>query len=271
MMHNTSSFKKVIVMLLCMLLIVLFCADIVFGEERVIELTSYNETTGYSAFIKDNANILNENEEKRLLEQIEQITQYGDVVFITISDNPYPSTDYCVKQYANNYFTHENGILFMIDMDYREIYIFSRGEVERYISSANSHIITDNVYSYATDGEYYLCCSKAFDQIYTLLKGGRIAKPMKYISNLLLAFVGALLINYFVVMLTSKSRIVSRSEILAGISNKFSLKNIKTSFTYKTSEYSGKKSNNKYSSSSGKGQGNYSGNMRSGSGGGHRF
>ncbi|MBQ2510253.1 MAG: hypothetical protein II529_05470, partial [Erysipelotrichaceae bacterium] len=47
-----------------------------------------------------------------------------------------------------------------------------------------------------------------FDQAQTLLEGGRIAQPMKYISNALIASVAALLINFIVLILQRKNGVL---------------------------------------------------------------
>lgn len=87
----------------------------------------------------------------------------------------------------------------MIDMDNRNIWIHSNGAIYRTITKSYADTITDNVYTYASAQDYYGCASEAYTQMATLLAGRRIAQPMKYISNALLALIIALLINYFVV------------------------------------------------------------------------
>ena len=55
------------------------------------------------------------------------------------------------------------------------------------------------MYTYASDADYYICAMKVYEQEYTLLQGRKIAQPMKYISNALLAVVIAVVINYIIV------------------------------------------------------------------------
>ena len=72
---------------------------------------------------------------------------------------------------------------------------------------------------YASAGDYYQCAASAFDQAATLLKGGHIARPMKYINNALLALILAVLINYLALCLQSMKRSSGRESMVAGSVN----------------------------------------------------
>ena len=151
-------------------------------------------------------------------------------------------------------------------MDNREIYIFSDGAIYRTVTKSYAESITDNVYSYASKGNYYRCASEAFEQINTLLAGQKIAQPMKNISNVLLALILAALINYFLAMRTAGSAKASSKEILNSISTQFSFRNAQKCLTKQDKVYSPP------SSSSGGGHsGGGGGGHSSGGGGGHRF
>ena len=89
------------------------------------------------------------------------------------------------------------GTVFLIDMSQRYIYIFSDGNNYKMITRAKSETITDNVYKYAVKEQYYQCAEKAYNQMYTVLEGGKIAEPMKYISNTLLSLMHYQLILHY--------------------------------------------------------------------------
>ena len=99
------------------------------------------------------------------------------------------------------------------------------------------------------------------------MEGRHIAQPMKYISNALLAIAIALLINYFVVRMLSRSRKASTSQLIDGTSYKTEIKNPRTEFVKQTKRYSPQSS----SSSGGGGGGRSGGGGGGGGGGGHRF
>ncbi len=153
----------------------------------------------YRVVIEDEEDLLSENEEKNLKTKMQAITSFGNAAFVTVSQ--YSETDAYAKRKYRELFGTESGILFLVDMGRRNIWIFSDGAVYRVINKAYANTITDNVYRKASQGDYYGCAYDVFDQAQTLLEGGRIAQPMKYISNALIASVAALLINFIVLIL----------------------------------------------------------------------
>ena len=142
------------------------------------------------------------------------------------------------------------------------------------ITKSYANTITDNVYTFASDEEYFDCANTAFEQINTLLEGRAIAQPMKYISNALLAIVLALLINYFVVMFVSRGRKPSNAQLLDGIYSKVEIHNPRMDLTNQTKRYSPQSSGSSGSTSRSSGGGFSGGGGGGGSrggGGGHRF
>lgn len=233
-------------------------------EDSSEPYVSQNEETGYYVRLEDWANLLTSSEEKELIKIMEPITAYGNVAFVSISSNPTYSTERYAESYYEENFGYSSGIVFVIDMEERYIWIHSDGEIYKTVTTAYANTITDNVYSYASDEDYLTCASKAFEQVNTLLEGRTIAQPMKYISNALLAIVLALLINYFLVMMLSRSRKASTSQLIDGTFYKAEIKNPHAEFVKQTKRYSPQSR-----SSSGGGGGRSGGG--GGGGGGHRF
>ena len=209
-----------------------------------------NQDTGYRVVISDDADLLTADEESLLLEEMKKITDYGNAVFKSVSENdttPYFYGD----DYYYELFGYRNGTLFLIDMDNRELCLISNGDISKTITNSYANTITDNVYSNASDGDYYRCALRAFQQVHELLTGHKIMQPMKYISNALLALILAALINYLVVMLCSGSSKASRKEILDSISTRFSFTNQKKELLSQTKTYSPVKSSSTGSHSGG--------------------
>lgn len=174
-----------------------------------------NSETGYVAVIEDDAMLLRQTEVQKLADEMLPITEYGDVFFKTISNNS--ST---TASYAEKYLNLEkgesgggSGTVFLIDMDNRELYIFSNGYIYKFITNSKANSITDNVYREASAGDYYACAEEVFREMYTILDGGRIAEPMKYVSNFFLAAIMALIINYVLVCITSKTGYVKKTRL----------------------------------------------------------
>lgn len=232
------------------------------------EPLSYNEDTGYAVYLDDGADLLSTSEESDLCDAMFSITGYGNVAFVSIKYNAYSSVEDFGEAYGYSLFGNDSYTLFIIDMDYRKVCVYSDGEIYKTITDAYAYTITDNIYTYASDAEYYECAYHAFDQIYTLLEGRRIAQPMKYISNILLSLVLALLINYFIVMSASRSKKASDAQLLNNIYTKVEVNNTRSDFLHQSKQYSPQQTS---SSSSGGGGSRSSGGGGGGGGGSHSF
>ncbi len=227
-----------------------------------------DSTSLYDVIIEDDADLLTEGEEDSLASLMMDITAYGNVAFKTIDENDYTTERY-ISNYYEEVFGSSSGIVFMIDMDNRNIWIYCDGDIYDVITSSYADTITDNVYEYASYEEYYICAYEAFSQALTLLEGNKIAQPMKYISNAVLALVLALMINYFVVRAMSRSVKPGKKELLDSTRHKYELANAETEFVNTTRTYSPRSSGG--GSSGGGGGRSGGGGGRSGGGGGHRF
>ena len=256
-----SSFYKLAIMyFVCSLL---FCVMIPTDVSAAVKET--NSNTGYSYYLDDDADFLSESEEKAITELMLQITEYCNVAFATSTDHPYYSAEsFAVATFESNYGTKSNGVCFVIDRDYNEIYLISEGAMRKTITSGRCNSITDNTYIYATQGhgyDYYTCAYKTFEQVLPLLQGGKIAQPMKHICNILLALILAMLINYFIVKSFAHAKKPGNHELLAGLYTKVNIMNPAAKFTHQTKKYDPPSS----SSSGGGGGGGGGGH----SGGGH--
>ena len=227
-----------------------------------------NDETGYKVVIEDDAQLLTDGEKSQLAETMKDITPYGDVAFKSIDYNSY-STETYIERYYNSIFGTGSGTVFLIDMDNRNIWIYSDGSIYSTITTAYANVITDNVYNYASDRDYFSCANKAFIQEAALLQGRRISQPMKYISNALLAIAIAILINYFIVRQTSRVRKASDNEIVNGVFANNAFNNVSVNFIRQTRTYSPRSSSS--SGSSGGHSGGGGGGGHSGGGGGHSF
>ena len=145
--------------------------------------------------IQDDANLLTEAERKSLEQDMMPLCDYGLPMFWTTresGDIGVLAEDFLRKHLARG----ESGTVFAINMQTRQLYIYSDGEIYRVVNGGEAETITDNVYRQAGRGDYYGCASSAFQQMYRLMNGEKIARPMKIISNALLSLVIALLAEY---------------------------------------------------------------------------
>ncbi len=258
-MHKLSN--RVRVLLNAFAVFLLFFTNM----EITVSAQDADYETGYAVIIEDDADLLTDAEEKLLAGTMKEITAYGNVAFKTINENG-SSTKVYIEDYYAAQFGSDSGIVFLIDMDNRNIWIHCNGAIYKIITGSYADTITDNVYQYASDAEYYECANQAFSQALALLQGNKIAQPMKYISNAFLALILALIINYFVVKLLSMAVKPNDKQLLEATRNGFRYENAKIKHTGTTRRYDPP-------SSGGGGGGGRSGGGggRSGGGGGHSF
>ena len=239
-----------------------------YGEEIYI-----NDETSYRVLIEDDAQLLTDEEEQELAVLMQEITTYGNAAFKAIDNND-RSTESYARQYYRERFGTASGTLFLIDMDNRNIWIHSDGAVYKIITKSYADTITDNVYRYASDGDYYECAAHTYEQILTLLKGDKIAQPMKYISNGLLAVILALLLNYGLVSFFARIKKPGRKELLRNGQNYFRYTQPRAFFRRESRTYNPTSSGSSGGSSSrgsGGGRSSSGGSRSSGGGGGHKF
>jgi len=232
------------------------------------EVLYQNPETGYEVLIEDDAALLTAEEISLLAETMEPITEYGNAAFKSTLSNPATTSSYASSFYKNK-FGNTSGTLFVIDMDNRNIWIFSDGKVYRTITKAYANTITDNVYREASAARYFDCASGAFEQIYTLLEGGRVMQPMKYISNALLAVILALLINFAWICYFSRLKKPTSKELIRALENHLEYTPPTAVKTHETKIYSPQSSDS--GGSSGGSSGGGGGGSSSGGGGGHSF
>lgn len=121
--------------------------------------------------IYDFANLLTDSEEIALYSEISNyIDTYDmDLAIVTIDDNNKGSQQvYADDFYDYNYFginSTRDGLLFLIDMEYRQIYISTTGSAINMYNDYRIEKTLDAVYMYMTDKDYYEGTSEFIDVI----------------------------------------------------------------------------------------------------------
>lgn len=268
----TLGLLSIVMQLLLVFLLIAGVAAEVRAEE---EATYTNPRTGYVVVIEDQEDLLTAEEEANLIEDMIPLTEYGNVAFVSCY-----STDKTTASYANDWyysrFGNDSGTAFVIDMYNRIIQITSAGDVYKVITKGYANTITDNVYTYAKRGDYYGCVSEAYSQAFTLLEGGRIARPMKHITNILVALSVALIGNYILARYQryseeSPERHVFVSTTVSTLRSKVKDTRLVDSITYEEVEVSSDSGGGFFSGGGGGGFSGGGGGGFSGGGGGHSF
>lgn len=198
-----------------------------------------NSEKVYKALILDEANLLTPEQEEMLLKDMESLLPYGNVIFssVKLKDRSFEkhSEDTYYKHFGN-----EPGVNFQIDMGNRKITLSASTGMEDIIGSERDSIV-DNIYTYASNGDYYTCAKECYHQIDIILKDGEIAHDMKHINNGILAFILGLIINFFIVSITARKSI-SKKKLFGKMLDNLSLSNAVVTTGQVTKKYSPKKS-----------------------------
>ena len=136
------------------------------GIKNDIEITSVRETTikktpyvDATEKIYDFADLFTDDEEVELYNKIKTFIENTniDMVIVTINENnKYSSMDYADDFYDYNDFgigDNNNGILFLIDMHYRKMWISTTGDAIKIYNSKIDSIL-DKCYTYISDKNY---------------------------------------------------------------------------------------------------------------------
>ena len=230
----------------------------------------------YRIIIEDGADLFTDAQEADLKKQLEGILPYGSAAIITNEEYNSDAAALAEARFRE-FFRDDSATLLLIDMYNRRIQIFSDGAIFRTVTRAKANEITDNIYTYATDGDYYMAAKKTFEQIETVLSGGRITTPMKYATNAAFAVGIVLLINFIIITAQRKKKnVTTLTNALAYEGGRGNISAVQSVNAVMTSQ---KKSRHIESSggSSGGGGGGFSGGggggggFSSGGGGGHSF
>lgn len=153
----------------------------------------------YRVILVDEIDLLTEDEEKRVQEAMMPISKGGDVLFCAIRQNG--DTNILASRMFDKYIskqTDANGILFLIDMHQRNIYIYSRGNMERIITRSDAYNITADNSRYATTGKYADCAVNVFSTIAGIMEGetNSALSTVRIFCDVLTAAIVGLLIAY---------------------------------------------------------------------------
>ena len=164
-----------------------------FGSITDNGLTWRSSATGFRVIIEDDIDLLTSAEERKLLDDMIPLTEYGNVAFWSTREN---ASNELVQAEAKRraLFDLESASIFVINMNLRKVSIQSYGTLYDVITSSRASTITNNVRNDLTRGEYYKASSTAFSQMNSLMRGNRIAQPMKLISNICISLMIGLLL-----------------------------------------------------------------------------
>ena len=278
--------RKYILVLLIVLFLPLpvFATDGANSTETIGATDTIGETnTTYRIVIDDMANLLTDEEEKKLYDDMAPLSEYGHVVFISVPEggNPYGNGEYATDRYSQMYFEqklgYNDGMIFIIDMSTRYLFFNSAGNLQEKLTSNMGTTITDNVYRYASAKQYYRCASEAFKQAKTILDGGKISEKMRHFSAAVISICSSAFIGFFIAFTGFRLKSPSDNENIKSSKSSFVIRDFAATRTGTRRKFSPQSSDSGGGfSSGGGGGGGFSGGGGGGggggfSGGGHRF
>lgn len=180
--------------------------------------------------VYDFANLLDENEEKLILNSINEfISKYDmDMVIVTIDSNP----RYSAQKFSDDFYDYNSfgknktrdGVLFLIDMDTRNFYISTTGEAIRLYNDYRINAILDYVEPYIKDENYYEAASSFIQKsAYYANSGIPSENENSYINekgdivyykkiNYFFSVVGSLIITAIVIaILVNKNKMIKKA------------------------------------------------------------
>lgn len=205
--------------------IVLLCAACALAISFAVpacaaSVPAYSGETGFTALIIDDANLLSDSEEQSLLESMKPVTEYGNIAVITVDTASAYSEDECAEAARRELFGNSTSAVFMIDMYNRWLTINSSNSMYDVLGPAEAANIINNVYSYASRGDYAGCCETAVSQMYSCIAGRHVPSAMKYICNACIALISAAAIGFAIAVKTSTTYILpTKAEVFAGMSS----------------------------------------------------
>lgn len=156
--------KKIYILLT---LLVLFIPSLVFAHNVPTDIDTTKK-------IYDYANLFTDEEEIQMYTKITSFIEKNemDVVIVTIDKNPYGVSDYYSQTYAQDFFDYNNfgftskktGILFLIDMDNRYLWLDTSGDAILYFDDSRIDYILDEGYFELKNGEYATSIIKMIDK-----------------------------------------------------------------------------------------------------------
>lgn len=241
------------------------------GRDVLSSSVYSNSSSGYKAYLLDESDLLSSFEEEEVKEAMIPLTEYGNIAFIS-GEGSYSASS-TARNLLEEAFPSGSASILLIDMGNREIRIQSAGTLYKTINSQVADSITDNIYRYASNGDFGKTAVMAFRQMNAKMEGRFVETPMRWISNFFLAGALALLLNFLLLVSGKQNEAVGASAILGAMVPEFiiaqkrkDLLSQDKTFIPRTRSSGGRRGGGGFS-----GGGSFGGGGRSSGGGGHRF
>lgn len=179
-----------------------------------------NSETGYQVRIHDAAGVLNDSQREILVRKMSVVTGYGSAALVTTEGEGAALQEHAADFYENS-FSDKSGIIVCVDVQTKEVWLWSRGGIHRLVQGRYAQRVAEDASARAAEDNAYECAYEAFDKIEKLLEGAGENRPVKYISNALLALMLAFFLNYLLVDRMSRRQEANEAEVLDMVDKTF--------------------------------------------------
>lgn len=171
-----------------------------FGSITENGLTWKNSKTGFRAVIEDELDLLTAAEERKILDNMIPLTEYGSVAFWSTREES-ADVQTQAEEKSRALFGEESSCIVVINKAYQQLSIQSRGQLAKVITSARAGRIAARGSTDLTRGQTFNAVSEAFSQIGTLTGSSKAAANLRVFCNLFLSLMtGLTLASAFVLV-----------------------------------------------------------------------
>ena len=171
-----------------------------FGSITENGLTWKNSKTGFRAVIEDELDLLTAAEERKILDNMIPLTEYGSVAFWSTREES-ADVQTQAEEKRRALFGEESSCIVVINKAYQRLSIQSRGQLAKVVTSARAGRIAARGSTDLTRGQTYNAVSEAFSQIGTLTGSSKAAAHLRVFCNLFLSLmIGLTLTSVFVLV-----------------------------------------------------------------------
>ena len=171
-----------------------------FGSITENGLTWKNSKTGFRAVIEDELDLLTAAEERKILDNMIPLTEYGSVAFWSTREES-ADVQTQAEEKRRALFGEESSCIVVINKAYQQLSIQSRGQLAKVITSARAGRIAARGSTDLTRGQTFNAVSEAFSQIGTLTGSSKAAAHLRVFCNLFLSLmIGLTLTSVFVLV-----------------------------------------------------------------------
>ena len=171
-----------------------------FGSITENGLTWKNSKTGFRAVIEDELDLLTAAEERKILDEMIPLTEYGSVAFWSTREES-ADVQTQAEEKRRALFGEESSCIVVINKAYQQLSIQSRGQLAKVVTSARAGRIAARGSTDLTRGQTYNAVSEAFSQIGTLTGSSKAAAHLRVFCNLFLSLMlGLTLTSAFVLV-----------------------------------------------------------------------